>query len=66
MTKKKVFEFGKNYKHSSGKTMKICGIATTHTYGLCLIGEDNNGRLIPVGDSPSHFTNWEEDLTQDN
>jgi hypothetical protein len=46
-----VFQYGKTYRHTSGDILSIVGIANTRTYGKCLIGEDQNGNLKPIGQS---------------
>ena len=55
-----IFEVGKTYQHSNGKRMTIIGRLKTHVYGECLIGEDDNGELIPVGESDENAVNWVE------
>lgn len=56
----KTFELGKTYKHSSGKIMRICGIIDSKIYGKCLLGEEEKGGFIPIGNGKDHFTNWKE------
>lgn len=56
-----IFEVGKTYKHSTGKRMTIIGRLNTHTYGVCLIGEDDDtGELYPVGENEENAINWYE------
>jgi hypothetical protein len=55
-----IFEVGKTYQHSTGKRMTIIGRLKTHTYGECLIGEYDNGELIPVGELEENAINWHE------
>jgi len=57
---KKTFQLGKNYKHTSGKTLYICGLVKTKTYGICLIGENEKGQFQTVGSKEEHFINWKE------
>ena len=59
----KVFKIGQAYTHATGKRMKIVGSAATCTYGLCLVGENINGGLAPVGngDDGGHFSGWKLD-----
>ena len=55
------FEFGKTYKHASGRTMKVVGVANTDTYGACLVGEDSSrSDLCPIGGAEWNAENWEE------
>jgi len=58
--KDKAFEIGKTYRHSTGAVMHIVGSAFTHTYGACLIGEDEDGYMTPVGQDVESSANWEE------
>ena len=53
-----MFEIGKSYLHSSGKTLIIVSSANTHAHGWCLIGEDQRGDLMPVGNHEGAFANW--------
>jgi hypothetical protein len=55
-----VFQYGKTYELTCGQILRIVGIADTHTYGKCLIGEDSNGRLIPIGQNESYTQNYVE------
>lgn len=57
-SKRMKFEIGKTYQHTTGKRMTIIGRLKTHTYGECLIGEDDAGELLPVGED--HSDNWQE------
>lgn len=54
------FEIGKCYKHSGGGRMKIVGEANTTVWGNCLVGEETEGRLTPVGRLEENAVNWEE------
>jgi hypothetical protein len=54
-----MFEIGKFYEHSSGKTLKIISAGITDAHGWCLIGEDGKGLLQPVGNHDGAFTGWE-------
>lgn len=55
------FEIGKTYQHTSGKKMTIVGSAHTKAYGWCLIGEENDGYLKPIGTGDDGYAqNWEE------
>lgn len=48
-TKIERFELGKFYAHEGGhRKMKIVGLADTHFYGTCLIGEDCDMSYHPV------------------
>lgn len=55
-----VFELGKTYVFTDGKKMKIIGLADSVAYGKCLIGEDDRGNFIPVGDKEENTVNWKE------
>jgi hypothetical protein len=54
------FENGKTYIHSSGEVMKIVGFIETHTYGVSMVGENQEtGELKPVGFSDDGYAeNW--------
>ena len=54
------FEIRKTYVHTTGKKMKIVGAVESVAYGLCLIGEDDNGDFTPVGNTKDNAVNWEE------
>ena len=55
------FELWKTYKHSTGKIMKIVGMANTKNFGDCLVGEDlKTGELSPVGLTEENTVGWEE------
>lgn len=54
------FQIGKTYKHTTGKVMKIIGELDTTIYGKALIGECDDGTLIPCGKSEDATVNWEE------
>lgn len=56
----KKFELGKKYEHSGGGIMKIVGMALTDTYGICLIAEEPDGTMKPVGTHEDNFINWHE------
>ena len=60
-----VFEVGKTYIHSAGRMLRILTEIDTITYGKCLIGEQDNGEIVPVGIGPGYAQNWQE-LTPDN
>ena len=55
-----VFQYGKTYKHISGKVITIVGVAETHMYGKCLVAEDEHGQLSPVGQNEENAVNWQE------
>lgn len=55
-----VFEIGKTYVHSQGCMMRIVGRVDTLMYKNCLVAEDNEGRLQPVGTDPDNAQNWKE------
>ena len=55
-----VFQYGKVYKHSTGGTLRIVGVADTHVHGKCLVGEDDLGNLIPIGQDESAAVNYIE------
>lgn len=55
-----VFEIGKCYEHNSGSQMKIVGKCNTTIYGECLIGENANGNLEPIGNTEEHAINFFE------
>ena len=54
------FQIGKTYQHSGGRAMKIVGSLKTRMWGDCLVGEENDGTLIPVGSTTDHAVNWKE------
>lgn len=58
--KRMIFEIGKTYQHITGKRMTIIGRLKTHFWGECLIGETDNGELVPVGEQEDNRINWEE------
>ena len=55
-----IFRYGKTYKHNSGKVITIVGVADTHTYGKCLIAEDEYGQFSPIGQEDENTVNWQE------
>ena len=55
-----VFQYGKTYKHNSGKITSIVGVADTHVYGKCLVAEDEHGQLSPFGQEEESAVNWHE------
>lgn len=55
-----VFEIGKYYKHSSGQKMAIRGRLDTYFHGGCLVGEDGDSSLLPVGSDTASTVNWYE------
>lgn len=59
------FEVGKTYQHNAGERMTIIGRLKTHTYGECLIGENDKGDLVSVGESEEHAINWHEVKSED-
>jgi hypothetical protein len=56
-----IFEIGKTYKHTTGKRMTIIGRLNTKTYGETLVGEDDRGELLPVGEKEENAINWCEE-----
>ena len=57
---KTIFELGKYYEHTAGNKLHVCGVCATHTYGKCLVAEDDRGKLIPVGESVYYAENYHE------
>lgn len=55
-----VFEEGKFYKHNTGSTLRIICKISTVFHGNCLLGENNNGDLLPVGESEANAENYVE------
>lgn len=55
---KNKFNIGKYYKHSTGKMIFICGVCSTHAYGMCLMAEDDYGSFYPVGNHEGATDNW--------
>ena len=55
-----IFEVGKTYQHTTGVRMTIIGRLKTYIHGECLIGERDNGELVPIGESEAHAFNWHE------
>jgi len=53
------FEVGKFYK-SSGRYLAIVGVASTTCFGDCLIGEDTEGRLSPIGRETINASGYSE------
>lgn len=58
------FKLGKCYMHSSGSMLKIVGLVDTTTYGICLVAEEVNGNLKPVGMDNDASQYWSE-VTED-
>ena len=54
------FELGKYYKHNAGKKIYICGICSTATYGMCLMGETDQGDFYGVSNDKYATVNWHE------
>ena len=53
------FKLGKTYQFAGGpRQMTIVGSAHTRTWGWCLIGEDNEGNLLPVGMEETNAQYW--------
>jgi hypothetical protein len=57
---KTIFELGKYYEHTAGDKLHVCGVCATHTYGKCLVAEDDRGKLIPVGEDEHAAENYRE------
>ena len=53
-----MFEIGKKYTHTSGRTITVITGAYTNIHGWCLIAEDSKGELIPIGNHEGAFANW--------
>ena len=56
----KCFELGKYYRHSSGKDLYICGLATPKVYGSGFVAEYPNGTYSIVGTNPKNASGWIE------
>ena len=54
------FMIGRSYRHNGGHEMTIVGAAHTHIWGPCLIGEDQEGNLVPVASDVCSAINWKE------
>ena len=54
------FELGKCYEHTTGKQMKIVGVADTTLYGLGFVGETPEGTYSIVGTSKENAINFVE------
>lgn len=54
------FELGKFYKHTTGEKLYICGVVDTNAYGKTLVGEDEYGNLIPIGNHEYATDNYHE------
>ena len=54
------FEIGRYYKHSGGNMMHVVTAAKTYIHGWCLIAEDRDGSLRPVGSDETSAVNWSE------
>ena len=54
------FELGKYYMHTTGTRLYICGVCDTLTYGMCIVGEDYYGNLIPIGKHEGATENYKE------
>lgn len=52
------FRVGKTYQHQNGRTIRIVGFAQTWHYGLCLVGERDDGSLRPVSIDEGAFDGW--------
>lgn len=48
------FEVGKYYEHKGGLKLSIVGEIDTTAYGRCLVGEESDGSLRPVGSAPEN------------
>lgn len=55
-----IFEIGKCYVHASGKKMRIIGEMDTYYYGHCLIGETDDIKYLPIGQTEENVVNWAE------
>ena len=56
----KTFEVGKRYKHNTGQEMSVLCKISTKIHGICLLGELDNGSLVPIGMTEDNFVNWKE------
>lgn len=54
------FELGKYYQHTTGAKLYICGLSETYYHGSCFIGENENGKLSPIGKGEANSENWYE------
>lgn len=56
----KSFEIGKIYIHNSGTKLTIVGAMQSIAFGLCLIGETEEGEFKPIGQDTDSFINWQQ------
>ena len=54
------FEIGNYYQHTGGRVLSIIGTAYTFFHGQCLLGEEDDGSLIPVGSDEAAAVNWHQ------
>jgi hypothetical protein len=55
------FRLGRRYVHiETGQTLYIVGVVNTDTYGVCLVGETQEGELKPVGLLEENAIGWVE------
>lgn len=55
-----IFEVGKCYEHTTGLKMRILAEVDTCAYGHVMIGEDNYGRIVPIGTGEEATANYVE------
>lgn len=53
-----IFETGKYYKHTTGLCMSVLDRLNTTMWGLALIAEQSNGKLLAVDEN--YTDNWFE------
>jgi len=54
------FKIGKYYQHGTGRVISIIGTANTFFHGSCLLAEEEDGRLMPVGEDEDAAQYWHE------
>ena len=52
------FEIGNYYQHTTGRVICIIGTARTFFHGDTLLGEDDQGSLIPIGKDEASTINY--------
>lgn len=56
-----IFTEGKTYQFDiSGRLLSIVGHMDSKTWGPCLVGEETDGSLVPVGTDEVAASNWRE------
>jgi len=57
-----VFKIGRYYRHTGGGMLAVRGQVHTTMWGHCLVAEDEQGNLRPVGRDEVSTTNYHQIL----